>query len=216
MSQNKEMLENHVIKPSVFIEEQGEKYWILPTESEMSLDSKIAQIEKFITNNHGYGRPEEEKDYLYEEAKNLWRDFTTEFKETVYTFYLNKKQYDYITNLLKNDLDYDVNTVFFAVELVKLIGTWESEGFIGDYNVKGYLADATETTYIYHILAKHTVKGITEETHRFSEILLKIGEISKIVSYYDTHAKSLSKAIQDWVASFDDIESTNLQQEPQF
>jgi hypothetical protein len=61
-------------------------------------------------------------------------------------------------------------------------------------------------------LAKHKIKGISNATHRFSEILLKIGEISKIVSYYDTHAKALSKQIQDWVSSFD--APTPASQEP--
>ena len=36
-----------------------------------------------------------------------------------------------------------------------------------------------------------------------------VGEISKIVSYYDTHAKALSKGIQDWVSSFDEPTPTN-------
>jgi hypothetical protein len=147
-----------------------------------------------------------DKDKLYDDAKALWRSFTNEFKEVVYTFYLNKKQYQYLMDLLKDKLEYDVNTVFFAIELTKLLGDWTEEGSSKDDNtLKGYLADATETTYIYHLIAKHKIKGISASTYRFSEILLRIGEISKIVSYYDTHAKNLSKEIQDWVAEFDGI-----------
>ena len=109
-------------------------------------------------------------------------------------------------DLLKDKLEYDVNTVFFAIELTKLLGNWTEEGSSKDDNtLKGYLADATETTYIYHLIAKHKIKGISANTYRFSEILLRIGEISKIVSYYDTHAKNLSKEIQDWVSAFDGI-----------
>jgi hypothetical protein len=62
---------------------------------------------------------------------------------------------------------------------------------------------------MYHLLAKHKVKGLTKETHLFSEILMKIGEISKIVAFYDNLAKTLSKTIQDWVAEFDDPETSN-------
>lgn len=209
----KQVLENHVIKPAVSIFESDTEYRLMPFMTELSLDSKITEIENFMTNNNGFGKSEFEKDELYEKAKGLWHTFTKEFKEVAYTFYLNRKQYQYLLDLLKDKLEYDVNTVFFAIELVKLLGEWEESGAAdNDKSLKGYLADATETTYIYHLLAKHKIKGLSNATYRFSEILLKIGEISKIVSYYDTHAKALSKGIQDWVSSFD--ESTPTNQEP--
>jgi hypothetical protein len=203
---NKPKLENHVIKPSVSVFENEVEYRLMPFMTELSLDSKIEELENFMKNNHGFGKSEEDKDKLYDDAKALWRSFTNEFKEVVYTFYLNKKQYQYLMDLLKDKLEYDVNTVFFAIELTKLLGNWTEEGSSKDDNtLKGYLADATETTYIYHLIAKHKIKGISASTYRFSEILLRIGEISKIVSYYDTHAKNLSKEIQDWVSAFDGI-----------
>ena len=191
--ENKQQLENYVNKPELSIYEGEKSYRLMPYMSELSLDSKILEIENYMNNHDGRGRSEEEKDYLYEQAKNLWKGFTNEFKEVAYTFYLNKPQYDYFLDLLKNHLEYDVNTVFFAIELNKLLGSWTTEGSSNDETIKGYLADATETTFIYHLIAKHKVKGIDDNTLRFSEILLKIGEISKIVSYYDTHAKRLSK-----------------------
>lgn len=214
----KQQLENHVIKPSMSFFEGDSEYRIMPFMSEMSLDSKILEIESFMQNNHGFGKSEFEKDELYEQAKKLWATFTSEFKQVVYTFYLNRKQYHYLLDLLKDKIEYDVNTVFFGIELVKMLGQWEESGAgENDKTVKGYLADATETTYMYHIIAKHKIKGLNSSTHRFSEILLKIGEISKIVSYYDTHAKNLSKQIQEWVASFDGIiaeqEKPNLNKE---
>ncbi|NBP59033.1 hypothetical protein EBU71_21290, partial [bacterium] len=52
--------------------------------------------------------------------------------------------------------------------------------------------------------AKHKVKGLQHGSYRFAEILRKIGAISKIIAYYDTAAKNLSKDIQNWVASFED------------
>lgn len=200
--ETKPMLENHVIKPPMSVSQDGIDYRLLPFMNELSLDSKILELENFMNNNDGRFCTEEEKDRLYEDAKNIWRGFVSELKEVVYTFYLNEKQHGFILDLLNNKLEYDVNTVFFALELVNLLGKWSEDGSLVD-GLKGYLADATETTYIYHIIAKHKVLGLNEETKLFSEILLRIGEISKIVSYYDTHAKSLSKSIQDWVASFD-------------
>lgn len=202
--ENSQQLENYVLKPDVSIQSNGVEYRLIPVLSEMSLDFKVKEIEDYMKNNVGQGKSEEEKDRLYEEVKQLWRNFTDEFKEVVYTFYLNKKQYQYLMELLKDKLEYDVNTVFFAIELKKLLGEWTNQGASGDdEKLRGYMADATETTYIYHLIAKHKVKGINANTYRFSEILLRIGEISKIVSYYDTHAKNLSNEIKKWVADFD-------------
>lgn len=202
--EKKQTLENHVIKPQLSIQENNVEYRLMPFMHELSLDSKIIEIENYMRNNDGKYCSEEEKDKLYEDAKNLWKGFISEFKEVVYTLYLNKDQHTLLLDLLNNKLAYDSNTVFFAIELVKLLGKWEEEGSPETSVLKGYLADATETTYIYHLIAQHKVVGLGKDTMTFADILLRIGEISKIVSYYDTHAKSLSKAIQDWVASFDE------------
>jgi len=204
----KVMLDNHVIKPAVSIFDGDTEYRLLPVHNEMSLDSKIDNLTNFMLYNMGKGKSEEEKDRLYEGAKSTWRTFTSELKEVAYTFHLTEEQVSYVLNLLKNDLEYDVNTVFFAIELEKMLNSWENTDN-GEYKFKSFLADATETTYMYHLLAKHKVKGLNKETRLFSEILLKIGEISKIVAFYDNIAKTLSKTIQDWVAEFDDPEPTN-------
>jgi hypothetical protein len=211
--QEKVMLDNHVIKPPVSIFDGDTEYRLIPSHSELSLDSKITDLTNFMLYNMGKGKSEEEKDKLYEEAKNIWRSYTSELKQVAYTFYLKEDELNYLLNLLKNDLEYDVNTVFFAIELEKMLLSWENNEQ-NNLKFRAFLADATETTYMYHLMAKHKVKGLTKETHLFSEILLKIGEISKIVAFYDNLAKTLSKTIQDWVADFDDPEPTNQNTQP--
>jgi glycosyltransferase involved in cell wall biosynthesis len=37
----------------------------------------------------------------------------------------------------------------------------------------------------------------------FSQVLKKIHDVTRIVNFYDNHAKTLSKDIQDWVGSFE-------------
>ena len=64
--------------------------------------------------------------------------------------------------------------------------------------------NATEITYIYHLISKHTVKGLSKNSFTFAEILMKIGEISKIFNYYETYSKNLSGDIQDWVTAFEE------------
>lgn len=203
--ENKPVLETNVVKPKLAIFENETEYRLLSYLSEMSLDIKIAEVENFMNNNHGRGKSEEEKDELYSKAKEVWGNYTQELRDTEYTFYLNRKQYVFLTELLRDKLEYDVNTIFLAIELTEMLGEWHEEGAAkDDTTLKGYTADATEVTYIYHLIAKHKIKGLGHSSYRFSEILRKIGDISKIVSYYDTHAKSLSTDIQKWVATFDE------------
>ena len=64
--------------------------------------------------------------------------------------------------------------------------------------------NATEITYIYHLISKHKVKGLSKDSYTFSQVLMRIGSISKLFNYYDSYAKSLSTDIQNWVSSFEE------------
>ncbi len=85
-----------------------------------------------------------------------------------------------------------------------MLGDWKNTGTNkDDVSLQGYTTDATEITYIYHLISKHKVKGLSNSSYRFAEVLKRIGSISKVIAYYDTAAKNLSKDIQNWVASFE-------------
>ena len=201
------LIETNVVKPEISVFENEQYLRAISFEDELYLDNKINEIDTFINNNHGLGKTEQEKDQLYFEAQSTWRAFVDRLKTMKYTFYLNRKQYNFLTNLLISKLEYDVNTVFLAIELTNMLGTWETtkgkKDTKDDVEVKAYTCDATEITYMYHLIAKHTVKGLTSDTYLFTQILRKIGFISKIVSYYDTHAKNFNKDIQDWASTFE-------------
>ncbi len=200
----KQTIETNVVKPklSIFVEEV--EYRIITPETETQLDSGIAEIEKFMANNQGFGETDAVKDLLYADAKSLWNKYAAALRDASFTFYLNRDEYRFLVTLLKDKLEYDVNTVFLAIELTNMLGEWvQSEKHKGDDDVKGFMVDATEITYIYHLIAKHKIKGLTKDTYTFAYTLRKIGDISKIISYYDTAAKNLSKEIQEWVANFE-------------
>jgi hypothetical protein len=205
----KEMLENHVVKPRIVFNIEGKECRLIGAEDEHSMDTKISVIEEFMANNHGFGKEDSVKDELYAGAKELWRQYAAVLRDVKYTFYMNRKQFNFITNLLLTKLEYDVNTIFFAIELTNMLGSWEKEGAgKNDTEIRTYTADATEVTYMYHLIAKHKIKGLTSDTYMFADILRKIGDISKVINYYDTAAKNLSKEIQGWVASFEPEETT--------
>jgi hypothetical protein len=197
-------IETNVVKPEIkFFENETENLVINPS-TENLLDGKISTIEDFMTNNDGTGKSEEEKDELYKTSQELWKEYTNSLRDAKYNFHLNRVQWKFLTDLILQKLEYDVNTVFFAIELTELLGTMRDVKYTNDKELVAFPVNATEITYIYHLISKHKVKGLTKDSYTFSEVLMRIGTISKLFNYYDSYAKSLSTDIQNWVSSFEE------------
>lgn len=196
-------IETNVVKPSLMFYANETNYTILDGQYENLLDSTIKTIENFILQT-GKGKTDEEKDTLYSEAQKLWNEYANHMKTAKYNFLLNRGQWKFITDLLLSKLEYDVNTVFFAIELTDMLGDMRNVKYNNDEELKSTPVNATEITYIYHLISKYKVKGLTKESYLFSEILIKIGDISKLFNYYDAVGKNLSTDIQNWVTSFEE------------
>lgn len=207
----KEKIETNVIKPEIsFLENEVVNLVINPLEESL-LDNKIIEIENFMKDNGGKGKSDSEKDELYKEAQKLWHGFIGGLKDTKFNFHLNRPQYNFLTNLLLQKLEYDVNTVFFAIELTNLLGSMKDAKFSNDKDLVAFPVNPTEITYIYHLISKHTVKGLCKDAYIFSQVLLRIGSISKIFNYYETTSKNLSSEIQDWILTLEDGVTTDSQ-----
>lgn len=192
-------------KPSVKFFENDQEFSILETKWESELDSKIKEIETYVVENNGKGKSESEKDLLYKRAQDMWKEFASLLTETKYNFFLNRRQYKFLTDLIISNLEYDVNTIFFAIELTDLLGKMkEDSNYTNDTDLISFPVNATEITYIYHLISNHKVRGLNKKSYLFAEVLRKIGEISKIFNYYDISGKRLSTSIQDWVVTFED------------
>ena len=197
-------IETNVVKPEIkFFESETENLLITPY-YENELDSKIQGIENFMDNNNGKGKSDVEKDELYRGAQELWMEYANSLKEAKYNFHLNRPQWKFLTDLVLSKLEYDVNTVFFAIELTDLLGSMRDVKFTDDTQLIPFPVNATEITYVYHLIAKHKVKGLTKDAYLFSEILIRIGNISKLFNYYDTVGKNLSSDVQNWVSAFEE------------
>lgn len=206
-------IETNVVKPKISFFENEVENLILDFNQETILDNKIKDIEDYIKNNNGKGKTEEEKDELYKNAQELWKSYAISLKETKYNFFLNRNQYNFLTNLILTKLEYDVNTVFLAIELTNLLGDMKSAKFSSDTELISFPVNATEITYIYHLIANQKVKGLTKDAFTFSQVLIRIGDISKVFNYYDTAGKNLSTEIQDWVTLFDDAVTREVVEE---
>lgn len=196
-------IETNVVKPEVSFIKEGLENRLINEDSEKNLDKHINGIKEYIKNNTGKGKSAGEKDNLYLESQKIWKEYINDLESSKYNFYLNRDQWKFLTDLILNKLEYDVNTVFFAIELKELFEVMKSTKYKSNEYLP-YQVNATEVTYIYHLISKHTVKGLTKDSYLFSEILLLIGSISKIFNYYDATGKNLSADIQDWVVTFED------------
>jgi len=199
-----EKIETNVIKPEIKVEENGKEYLLINKEVETLLDDKLNSIKEYIFTNSGKGKTNSEKDELYQSAQSLWKGYINELKEAKYNFQLNRPQHRFLTDLVLNKLEYDVNSVFFAIELKDLFESMKDGKYSNDEELISFPVNATEITYIYHLISKHTVKGLVKDSYLFAEVLMKIGSISKIFNYYDTTGKNLSSDIQDWVLTFEE------------
>jgi hypothetical protein len=197
-------IETNVVKPEIKFFENEVENLVIDTTNETLLDGRIQSIEDFMVANDGTGKNEEEKDGLYKEAQELWKEYTNSLRDAKYNFHLNRSQWKFLTDLILQKLEYDVNTVFFAIELTELLGTMRDVKYTNDDELIAFPVNATEITYIYHLISKHKVKGLTKDSYTFSKVLMRIGTISKLFNYYDSYAKSLSADIQNWVTSFEE------------
>ncbi len=204
MSKVKNLLENNVIKPQINFNENLIDYILISEKSENELDIKSNEITNFIDGNNGKGKSDEDKDKLYSEAQEIWTSYKDLLQETKYNFNLNRPQWKFITELILNKVEYDVNTVFLGLELIDLFEGMKGAKFKDDYELKAFEVNATEVTYIYHLISTHKIKGLTKDAITFSQILRKIGDISKVFNYYETLGKNLSADVQDWVAAFEE------------
>lgn len=196
-------IETNVVKPETKFEYLGKEYLHIDSEQELLLDSKIDSVNQFMKNNSGKGKESKEQDALYGESQKLWQNFIATLESTKYNFYLNKDQWKFLTDLIYSKLEYDVNTVFFAIELNQLLTDIKSSKYTGN-EIIPFPVTATEVTYIYHLIQNHKVKGLGKDSLLFSQILLTIGAISKIFNYYDATGKNMSNDIQDWVLTFEE------------
>jgi hypothetical protein len=197
-------IETNVVKPEIKFFENETENLVIDAFNESLLDNKISIIEHFMVSNDGTGKSEEDKDDLYKKSQELWKEYTNTLRDVKYNFHLNRVQWKFLTDLILQKLEYDVNTVFFAIELTELLGTMRDVKYSNDTDLVAFPVNATEITYIYHLISKHKVKGLTKDSYTFSQVLMRIGSISKLFNYYDSYAKSLSTDIQNWVASFEE------------
>lgn len=173
---------------------------LLNVEDEQALEAKFAEIDALISANQDNTIPEEKKDELYAQGQRIWNELKDTLTNTLFQYPLNRDQYKYLTHVLVDKLEYNSDTVFFALGLVNLMKQMEANGkYANDTEIKTFGITATDFTYLFHILKGNTVKGLGKQAHLFAEILKSIGSLSKIFKYYDNQSTEYSTKITNWI-----------------
>ncbi|MCK9477132.1 MAG: hypothetical protein M0R46_14505 [Candidatus Muirbacterium halophilum] len=203
-------IKTRIPKPEMKFFENEVDNIILEMADEAKLDEKIEVIDQYMLNTEGKGKTSEEKDAIYAHAQDLWKEYKENLQEVQYNLYLNRPQYRFITDLFLSKLEYDVNTLFIAIDLHKLLSSMHGTKFNDDTQLVNFKITATELTYMYHLISTHKVKGLSKDAFVFSEILYRIANISRVIDYYEKTNKILATDIQNWVAAFEEGVEFNL------
>jgi hypothetical protein len=195
-------------KPNFSLKINNNDYRILKEEDENWIDDKVSEMRVFMKNNDGEGKTSAEKDELYREVQEIWGELggpDGKISKIEYGFILTRPQYNHLIGLLRDKVEYDVNTIFFAIELTNFLGkTVQENEFEDDHTPLVFDINATDMTYLYTCLSQHKSKGLTKKTYTFAEIIRRIGDISKVINHLDSNSKDLSTEIQNWASCLDD------------
>lgn len=195
-------------KPKFSLNINENEYRLLKEEDEKWIDDKVKEIRDFMSNNDGEGKTEAEKDELYKEVQEIWKELggpDGKISKIEYGLILNRPQYNHLVELLRDKIEYDVNTIFFAIELTNFLGkTVKESGYENDEDPIIFDITATDMTYLYTCLSQHKSKGLKSKTYTFAGIIRRIGDISKVINHLDSNSKDLSTEIQNWASCLSD------------
>jgi hypothetical protein len=196
-------IEVSTVKPAVSFYHNDTFMRIINIDEESKLDNHLASIKNYMETTNGIGKSEEQKDIDYHFCQELWKSYRQDLQSTRFNFYLNRSQYNLLSDILLKKLEYDVDSLFIAIDLTDLLASMSGTKYQDENELKFFRATATETTFIYHLIKNYKVKGLTKEAYTFAEIVKRIADISKIVSFYDANAKNISEDIGKWALSLD-------------
>ncbi len=211
MSSQQEEIDRKVLvnKPALEFEaKNGEKIRLVSEEDEKFLDERYDEILNYMREKHDQNTTSEEKDKLYGELIAMWSEVSGKkrgrLNEISFNLILHRDECKYLTDLLRTKSEYTVDTVFYAMELDAMVSDLLANSkFENDLEAKSINMTTVDLHYLYHIISKHTVKGLGKGTYTFASIITRIGESSRVFNYFKTRYDALHAAISYWGASLD-------------
>ena len=182
---------------------------ILTENDEATLDNGIENILSFMRDNHSQDLAEEKKDELYGQVKEMWSELSGKngsINHMNFSLVLYKYEREFLYNLLKNDISYDSDTIFYGLEVLDMLSSMAEKSKDKPQaadELVAYDMTTTDLHYLYHIIKEYKVKGLGKKSQIFASIIRRIAAASKVFNYYKNQFDDISKAIQVWVSSLD-------------
>lgn len=182
-------------KPSLVylhkVENDYQELRIISVEDENILDKFVSDLNTVLETTSGVGKTPADIDHIQISVKALFGEFVEYFKELKYSTNLTSEQYDFISEMVNSKFEYDSETVFLGLGLSKVVSEWKetNKKHKEDGTVRAYQLDATVLSWLYVLLSKHKIAGITKASRSLAEVLKRINEITNIANYYNYHYK---------------------------
>lgn len=195
-------------KPDLTISgDNGNLVRVISVEDESYLESTYTEIIQFMRDNHSQLLEGEEKDGLYLQLQDMWNVVSGKsggkLNDISFNLILSRDEFKYLTDLITNKMEYTVDTIFFAEELIDMINSMRKDDKFTEGELKSFNMTPVDIHYLYQLLSVHTVKGLSKQSRNFANIIRRIALASKVFNYYKELYVNLSKAIGMWVYSLD-------------
>lgn len=196
--------------PIVFTDENNVEFRLLSKEDEDFMDTTLNNVLNYIANNDISKLSDEEAAPKIAEVKELWQNVggrNGRLSQTKFKLPLRRDEFAMLTDLILKHMTYDVDTLFYAIELKTALGLMakksEEVKYKDSKEVITWDFTALDLTYLYHVLAKHTVKGLQKQAYTFADILMAIAKTSKVFDYYKSEVENAMKMVQQWMVVTD-------------
>jgi hypothetical protein len=188
---------------------------IIQEEVKKEIDNKEQEIYSFLQENNDFkSYSESEKDERFQSVISKWNELKDLVKKCKINLALNGLEINFLENKLHSNIDYDYETIFYAVHLKKhLLNNLPSVKASDDFKVFETLVLISDCVLLQHILTKLTVKGLNKSSLAFANICKKLSEVIVLYNFYENMSMRLSKSIQEWNMELSKDEVSFLQKE---
>lgn len=195
---------------SVITDRKGVEHSILPQETEKNVIEVYTELLDYMEKNNvekSASLSDAEKDNLLKEAHKIWNKGASKsggvINTSTYNLLLYREEYKYLTDLLLNKLEYNVDTLFTVMEIKdKLKSMMDiAEGFKDNDTLLSFEFTPIELRYLVTVLNTKTVKGLTKESYLLYNIFVSIGALTRVYDTLKIEFDNLSKTVLEWAAS---------------
>lgn len=202
-----------VVKPELEITDRGgNTVRVLSEEDEQYLDNSAEEILEFMRSVYSTElKTEEELNEIYGKCADMWNSVSGKgdgkLNNISFSLVLHRDEAKFITELLMTKTEYDVNTVWYGMEIKNYLEELmqDKKNFSDDDTAHPIVTTPTDLTYIYHLVSQYKPVGLTKSTYRFAEVLKRIGHSSKIFKYYQTKYEHIKKAIEYYITELEGV-----------